>query len=76
MKNRTLFPITTMHLKAGIAKLNLMLINAQTKTDMYNILPYCNIILQHLATRRDNKLGDIIFNNYWNTFEEIRDAKN
>ncbi len=70
MRN-TLFPITTKDLKVGIARFNIMLLDAKSTDDMKNILPYCNLVLNHLGHKKEKKLSDEVFENFWKRHEEL-----
>ncbi len=74
MRKNTLFPITDTALNVGIAKFNIMLIDANTVKDILELLPYTNLILHHLSGRKEEALSDIIFEDYWAKYEKVRDA--
>ncbi len=69
-----LLPITTNTLNIGMTRLSIMIIDAKSINDMKKLLPYCNLILNHLAHRKEKKLGDDIFEEFWKRHEEIVNA--
>ncbi len=66
-----LLPITTNTLNIGMARLSIMVIDAKSINDMKKLLPYYNLVLNHLSYRKEKKLGNDVFEEFWSRHEEL-----